>query len=300
MSKASEKVPVFISKQTRGHRLFFADLDVSSRERGIGVACGGWERCAADYLVDRKDFRFHAVEFVMGGRGSLDIFGRKHELRAGVLFSYGPGVAHRICTDAEEPLEKYFVDFSGRAAAGMVGDLQRMGVAQVANAEVIRMCFEQLLDAGAQAAGVAGGEALKRKRMMALLVELIVCHATVGPWPRPDRVEVSRLGYERCLALLRKHFLTLGSAEALAGLAHMDAAYMSRLFQRHGVESPYRMLVRLKMNFAAEHLAAGSGSLKEIGAGVGFPDPYHFSRVFRRMHGVPPGRFRESYHRSVK
>jgi AraC-like DNA-binding protein len=110
---------------------------------------------------------------------------------------------------------------------------------------------------------------------------------------------VSRAGYERCLMLLRDHFPVLASADELARMAHMDAAYMTRLFQRHGGESPYQMLVRLKMNRAAERLVSGARSLKEIGAEVGFADPYHFSRVFKRAHGVAPKTFRENYHRGT-
>lgn len=300
MQKASEKLPVFISRQIRRRRHFFANLGVSGKERGIVVACGGWEQCAADYVVERSGFRFSSVEFVARGRGILHIFGREHELRPGAIFCYGPGVAHRICSDAGEPLEKYFVASGGRGASELLRDLRRAGCVHVANAEVIRGYFDQVLEAGAQMSGVAGRGGARLARVMALLVELIVGQALLSPVsPERARVESARLGYERCLGLLRENFLSLTNAEELARLAHVDAAYMSRLFQRHGAESPYRMLVRLKMNYAAEQLVMGARALKEIGAEAGFPDPYHFSRVFRRVHGLPPGRFRVNYHRGA-
>jgi AraC-like DNA-binding protein len=293
--------PAFISRQTGRRRYFFNNLAPAPAAPGVVVACGGWERCAPDYVVERTDFRFHAVEFVAQGRGSLAIFGREYPLRAGSLFSYGPGVAHRIRSDPAAPLEKYFVDFSGRGAAGLARELQAAGVVRVARREIAQAWFEQLLETGAQTAGRAGRGAAARggdgRRVLALLVELIVRHALLGPSPPVGTTPVSRAGYERCVMLLREHFPTLASADALARMAHMDAAYMTRLFQRHGGESPYRMLVRLKMNRAAERLVSGARSLKEIGAEVGFADPYHFSRVFKRIHGLPPRRFQENYHR---
>ena len=108
---------------------------------------------------------------------------------------------------------------------------------------------------------------------------------------------MSRAVYERCLMLLRANFLTLPSAGALARMAYLDVAYMTRLFQYHGKESPYRMLVRLKIDHAANLIITEARKLEEIGAEVGFPDPYHFSRVFKRVHGMSPKAFRKNYHR---
>jgi AraC-like DNA-binding protein len=294
MSGDPRKLPVFISKQIRRHRYFFANPGVSMKKPGVTVACGGWEQSAPDYVMERGGFRFCSVEFVVRGRGSLHIFGQEHELGPGALFGYGPGVAHRIRSDADEPLEKYFVACGGRGALAMLGELRGAGVVHVSNAGVIRGYFEQLLEAGARMSGGAGDEAARLAGVTALLAELIVRHALASPVrAEAGMVSVSRAGYERCLALLRENFLTLASAAELALLAHVDAAYMTRLFQRHGAESPYRLLVRLKMNHAAEQLVTGARTLKEIGAEAGFPDPYHFSRVFRRVHGLPPGKFRE-------
>jgi AraC-like DNA-binding protein len=301
MPESPHKLPVFISKQIRRHRHFFANLTASMKMPGIAVACGGWEQSAPDYMMERKGFRFCSVEFVVRGKGRLHIFGHEHELRPGSLFGYGPGVAHRICSDATEPLEKYFVACGGRGALERLSELREAGAVQVSNTEVIRGYFDQLLEAGARMSDGAGDEAPMLARVMALLAELIVRHALASPErAQAGKVGVSRAGYERCVALLRENFLGLSSAEELARLAHVDAAYMSRLFQRHGAESPYRMLVRLKMNHAAEQLVTRARTLKEVGAEAGFPDPYHFSRVFKRVHGLPPGRFREGYHRVAK
>jgi AraC-like DNA-binding protein len=48
------------------------------------------------------------------------------------------------------------------------------------------------------------------------------------------------------------------------------------------------------MNEAAAHLIGGRYTVKEIAIQVGFSDPYHFSRVFKKHHGVPPTRFQGS------
>lgn len=293
LSSKQESVPAFISRQTGGHRYFFSeDLIPAKSTAGLAVACGGWEQCAADYHVERTTFRFYAVELVCRGRGWFGSGGNETPLFAGSIFSYGPGIAHRIRSDPSEPMEKYFVDFSGREAEALVADLQRAGVMQVTQVDMMTEWFEQLLDAGNRTGRHAS-------RICTLLTELIVRHAMENAFLATNAISPSHAAYERCRAMLRRDFLTLSSAEELAHANHLAPAYMSRLFQKYGDESSYQTLIRLKMNHAAGRLTTSVLPMKEIGAEVGFPDPYHFSRVFKRTFGVAPKTFRENYHRST-
>jgi AraC-like DNA-binding protein len=47
----------------------------------------------------------------------------------------------------------------------------------------------------------------------------------------------------------------------------------------------------MKMNHAAELITRANFSVKAAAVEVGFEDPYHFSRVFKRVHGVAPSLF---------
>lgn len=60
-------------------------------------------------------------------------------------------------------------------------------------------------------------------------------------------------------------------------------------FQATVKRSPYREIMRLRMEQAAYLLSNSSMKVLEVGMACGFPEPHHFSAVFRRWHGVPPG-----------
>ena len=68
----------------------------------------------------------------------------------------------------------------------------------------------------------------------------------------------------------------------------MDVAYLCRLFQRYDHQSPYQLLLRLKMNFAAEWLQQPGALVKQVAERAGFTDPFHFSREFKSVFGVAP------------
>jgi AraC-like DNA-binding protein len=73
----------------------------------------------------------------------------------------------------------------------------------------------------------------------------------------------------------------------------VDTAYVCRLFRRFDHQSPYRFLMRLKMNAAAGQLAQPGALVKNVAAELGFTNPFHFSRVFKSVFAVPPDAFRK-------
>jgi AraC-like DNA-binding protein len=56
--------------------------------------------------------------------------------------------------------------------------------------------------------------------------------------------------------------------------------------------SPHQRLLRAKMNHAASRLRQPGVLVKDVAAEMGFSDPFHFSRAFRRCFHVSPAKFR--------
>ena len=136
--------PEFFSRQVLEARRFYLELSGGGKS-SLAVVCGGCEECTYDYEINRADFPYYSIEFVARGKGFLILAGKEYPLRAGVVFSYGPGISQRIYTDAQDRLVKYFVDFTGAKAARL---LEKFGpgpgsVVQVANPEAILRIFDE-------------------------------------------------------------------------------------------------------------------------------------------------------------
>ena len=142
--------PEFFSTQVSEARRFY--LDTSGRgHQPVTVVCGGCEHCRRGYRIDRTDFPFHSIEFVVRRQRDPESRGpAEHALSPGRVFSYGPGVPHVITTDADRPLVKYFVDFKG---PGAEKTLHQYGLSpgtaiQVASPEAILRIFDDLIGNG--------------------------------------------------------------------------------------------------------------------------------------------------------
>jgi two-component system response regulator YesN len=80
-------------------------------------------------------------------------------------------------------------------------------------------------------------------------------------------------------------------AEA-AAVAHLSEGHFSRLFARRCGATFARTLARFRVEKACELLEDPATRLREIALQCGFADQSHFCKVFRRLKGAAPSRYR--------
>lgn len=83
----------------------------------------------------------------------------------------------------------------------------------------------------------------------------------------------------------------LGRGE-LAGLVHLSPTRFYALFVQTLGLAPRAYVLQKRMQRAQQLLIGSELSVKEIAAQVGQPDPFHFSRIFKRECGASPKQYR--------
>jgi AraC-like DNA-binding protein len=243
---------------------------------------GGREECDPDYAIQRTSFPYHVLEFVESGRGSVALDHRCYDLRAGSMFAYAPNTHCVIRTDPADPLRKYFLAFRGRGVATTfaqtgvpVGTARQLATpAEVGNvcAEIVREAQKPGSFAAPICENLTGLLWLKIREALA----------------RRTEHEPAREAYLRCKARIDADVENVLTLKDVARSVGVDASTVCRWFRRFQGISPYQYLLQRKMNLAAQFLIENGGMVKEAALQVGFEDPYHFSRVFKAVHGVPP------------
>jgi AraC-like DNA-binding protein len=274
----------FLSPRVQRAEYYFLDLEPRPRA-ALCVVLGGREVCGAGYSVDRESFRFHSIEYVDSGLGTLELAGRCFRLRPGTLFRYGPDVPHRITADA--PMLKYFVDFAGTQAPRLLqtGPWAALRPLRVAEPARVRALFEELQRVGQSPTPLA-------PRRAGLLLQQLVLAVADEALPEEADESAAWRTYQRCRARLESACFATRSLGEIGAACGVSTAHLCRLFQRYAGVLPHRLLVQLKMARAASLLLDGQRLVKQIGPLVGYDDPYHFSRVFKRVYGLSPEAFR--------
>jgi AraC family transcriptional regulator len=84
------------------------------------------------------------------------------------------------------------------------------------------------------------------------------------------------------------------SLAELAAAAGMSPGHLSRRFTAEFGHGLVGALERIRLGRAAVELQRTDRTLARIAAETGFGSPYHLSRRFAAVYGVPPGRFRRT------
>jgi AraC-like DNA-binding protein len=182
---------------------------------------------------------------------------------------------------------KYFVDFSGTRARRL---LQQQQLAPGTHGHVfalreVEQVFTALVEDGCKGTGFAGD-------LCTALLDYLVLKIAESRIPGKAGETPALSTYRRCRQHIIDHCDTLMSLDEVSRACLVDRAYLCRLFRRYDHQTPHQFLMRQKMHRAAERLQHSDLLVKQIAAQLGFSDPFHFSRAFKRVFGLSPDAFR--------
>lgn len=279
-------LPAFISTQVTEARRFFLNLKPNHQSE-LEVVCGGVERMRPDYFIDRSDFPYFGIELVTEGAGSLTIHGKRHQLSAGVMFAYGPGIEHTIRNRADDGMRKYYVDFVGTQAsrllsdAGLMTKRSKFDVLSVGAIHELIELFEMLI----RNSNEDGPMVTPICKSLLSLMALKTAQLRLSGGKSVPR---SYATYERIRRHIDRRYITLQTIQAVADECDVTPVYLSRLFSRFSDCGAHQYLIRRKMNYAAGLLMNEGLLVQEVAKRLGMPDPFQFSRAFKRVFGIPP------------
>lgn len=87
-----------------------------------------------------------------------------------------------------------------------------------------------------------------------------------------------------------EHNLTL---EQLANHFGFSTSYFSARFQKETKQSPIKYFIALKIEKACQYLELSNMKICDIYLKLGFQDAAYFSRIFTKIMGISPTKYRE-------
>jgi AraC family transcriptional regulator len=117
-----------------------------------------------------------------------------------------------------------------------------------------------------------------------------------GSTPERHRGGLPRYLLKRVLDYIDEHLAADISLTQLATVAGISAHYFAELFRQSTGHVPYRYVLLRKIERAKQSLRHPRRSVLDAALEVGFQNPSHFARTFRRFVGVSPSQFQSNEH----
>jgi len=97
---------------------------------------------------------------------------------------------------------------------------------------------------------------------------------------------------KKAILYLNRHASAQIARWKLADTVHVSDDYLTRIFHKETGLSIWEYLNRYRISLACDLLLHTNDSIYEIALRTGFQDQAYFCRVFKKIHGIPPGKLR--------
>ncbi|AQQ09218.1 Bacillibactin transport regulator [Sedimentisphaera cyanobacteriorum] len=270
-------------------KYFFFDTKPDTKEK-LAVVFGGYEECAPDFEIQRRTYPYYVLEIPTKGECFFEIDTQDYKLKKGTIGAFAPGTPHHYRCNKDDPMEHIFLAFTGTYASKLfeTAGLGNGKVVQVTNFSRIDFLTEVILEKGLE-------EMELSSRLCSLYLEAVILEQTLSLSPSENNHTLSLEKYRKCKKYIDGKFSEIISPMDVAEACSVNIRYMSRLFKRYSNITPQEYIMRLKLNKAASILLTTNLTIREVGYEVGFEDPYHFSRNFKKFHGSSPLHFKNTH-----
>jgi AraC-like DNA-binding protein len=224
------------------------------------------------------------------GQGHYLQDGKQHDIQAGDLLYAPPGSHHRYWTDEEHPWTVYWMHLSGQLLAdyerllGLVepGPVRHIGVHNDIVLEFSRLVTEPLRSGAADQGWfrIQANAIAVLGRIVALPHNIAEIASAYGP-------------IQKAVTLMKASLDKEFDLTSFARAAGCGDRHFSRQFQRVTGQSPGNWFIEQKIQRACMLFTLPKVQVKEVAARLGYADALYFSRVFKRIVGVPPEAYRQ-------
>lgn len=245
----------------------------------------GYYPLAAGHRMVRHAPRDHLLIYCVAGSGEAEMGGRRRLVRAGDLLLFREGVAHRYRARAGDPWTIYWVHLGGGLVDRFFDEIDpdAFHVSAGLHSRLIEE-FEALLTTAASFQGHHIVHAANLMRGLLSFLALI---------RRQQEARGAALDVRRVQHYLQAHLHERLTLERLVvETSGLSRYHFIREYKRLTGQTPMQAFQHLKISRACYLLDITDLGVADIARDLGYEDPYYFSRLFKKVMGLPPRDYR--------
>lgn len=251
----------------------------------------GTEKCKPGHYYGPAVRDHFLIHYIASGKGIFETGNKTYKLSAGQGFLICPGIVTYYQADTIEPWNYSWIGFNGAKAEFYLkkaGLCQKTPTFTCKKDKAIENCFIQMLNSK---------QMQKSKEMRILgylyifLSELIEDNSDVQIFDKD--INRKEKYVRKIVDYINLNYATKIKINEIANYVGLDRSYMGAIFKEYLNTSPQNYLINLRMNKACELMKDQDLSIGDISRSVGYEDPLLFSKMFKKIKGVPPSEYKK-------
>ncbi|SDZ48946.1 AraC-type DNA-binding protein [Asanoa ishikariensis] len=262
-------------------------VETCSRQvtRRLMVTDTGYYPAAADHLMERPSGIAETVLIVCTtGTGWANVAGTQHRIGASMALVVPSGTPHAYGASADNPWTIWWCHLRGTDLPELIAEIGASATRPVVPIRRLDRAVAMLdeivttLERDHSPASLTGTAGAAWK----LLTQIVVDRAM--PLPGDP--------LQRAMAYLAERLDSTVRVADLASLVGVSPSHLSALFRHATGGGVLAHHTALRMAQARNLLDTTDATVAAIAREVGYPDPFYFSRHFKRMHEASPSEYR--------
>lgn len=247
----------------------------------------GHEHCLPGYTWGPGVRDHYLIHLVVAGKGVYQVNGAAYQVQGGDLFLAKPNQLITYAADEVEPWEYYWVGFNGACANKLVQQTPFSESAPVHHCKELNAVQEALYNIYLSRGPEPQCEALMTGYLYIFMANLMKEARAIMPnvGSSSSQYVLSAIKY---IQFNYSHDI---SVDDIAKAVGVSRSHLYRVFMANVGQSPIDYLTDYRISEACSLLKSSNLSIAEIAISVGFFDQFYFSRVFKKIKGVPPSKY---------
>lgn len=232
----------------------------------------------------------YLIHLVVAGKGVYQVNGASYTLQEGDLFLAKPNQLITYAADETDPWEYYWVGFNGACANKLVQQTPFSDPHPVyhckdeSTVQAVREALHSIY--------LNRGTEPQKEAMMTGYLYIFMAHLMREARDAMPNVGSSSSQYVlAAIKYIQFNYSRDISVDNIAQAVGVSRSHLYRVFMSNVGQSPIDYLTNYRISEACSLLKSSGLSIAEIAVSVGFFDQFYFSRVFKKVKGVPPSKY---------
>ena len=244
---------------------------------------------------------FLSLIYILSGTCTYNINGVPHKVKKGDLLVLNPHVYHGKILAKDSEIHEFQVGFENFHIKELLPnhflENQVSPIVNVVNFEneLMKCCSDTLLEQSKNQPALELGLKSIGMRLFSILF-----NATFESSTLKEKGILNLENYDKTtivntvLEFINDNYMYNLSLDIISQNMYLSPVYISKIFKETTGDSPINYLIKLRLSKAKELLENGDQHINKVSLAVGYPDVYHFSKLFKKYYGCPPSKLKHT------